>query len=56
MLEVIDLMHCYKLNDMLILRKMKNNDTLESILELDFSPLGELGSGTESRFFYRNRV
>ena len=43
-------MHCYKLNDMLILRKMKNKEKLESILELDSNPLGgpssRTGSGT----------
>ena len=49
-------MHCYKLNDMLIFRKMKNKEKLEMILELDSSPLGGPGSGAGSGFFYQNRV
>ena len=39
-------MHCYKLNDMLILRKMKNKGKLELILELDSGPLGGPDSGS----------
>ena len=49
-------MHYYKLNDMLILRKMKNKEKLESILELGSSPLGGPGSRIGSGFSYRNRV
>lgn len=44
-------MDCYKLNDLPILRKKKNNEEkLELILKLNFNPLGGLGSGTKSRF------
>ena len=41
---------------MLILRKMKNKEKLESTLKLDSSPLGGPGFGFESRFSYRNPV
>ena len=45
-------MHCNKLNDILIIRKIKDKDNLEWILKLDFSPLYEPGSG----FSYRSRL
>ena len=65
-IEVVDLMHCYrlnamfilrmhccKLNDILILRKKKKErKEIEPIFELISNPLGRTGSG----FFYRNQV
>ena len=51
MLEVVDLMHYYMLNDILSLRKkLKNEEKLELVLKLDSSPLGRPGSGTASGF------
>ena len=55
-MKVVYLMHCYKLNDMFILRKMKNKEKLEPSLELDYSPLGGPSSRTGSGFSYWNRV
>ena len=48
-------MPCYKLNDMLIVRK-KNEEKLEPILELDSGPLGGPNSELISGFSCRNWV
>ena len=47
-LDVVDLMRCHKLNDMLILRKRKNKGKLYSILGLGSGPLGGPDSGSGS--------
>ena len=54
--EVVDLMHCYKLHDMFILRQVKNKNRLKPILELDFGPLSGPGFRTGSRFSYRYKA